>query len=193
MEINPTEKVWQKSECAVFCRSKDKYGQLSNMTFGYPLKVNGINFQGPEGLYQALKFPNHTDIQYEIAKQRSGMDAKKVAYRFSKEFVLNWDDIKMDAMAFTLSIKLLQHPIRFGNALYETENKPIVELSRRDGYWGAMPVKDNALVGRNVLGCLLTMLRDYCSEHNYYKAAGAMLEQTNLKDLYVANNLIVKQ
>ena len=40
-------------------------------------------------------------------------------------------------------------------------DKPIVEFSMRDSFWGAAPEWDGSetLVGRNVLGCLLTELR----------------------------------
>ena len=54
-------RTYRRSECAVFFRSRDQHGDLSNMTFGFPLSVNGVTFEGPEGLYQALKFPNLPD------------------------------------------------------------------------------------------------------------------------------------
>ena len=44
------------SELAPFMRSKDRYGRLSNMTGGFPLKVAGTPHSGPESLYQALNF-----------------------------------------------------------------------------------------------------------------------------------------
>ena len=51
-------KTYRKSEYAFFMRSRDRYGRLSNMTSGFPLEVNRLRFQGPEGLYQAMKFPH---------------------------------------------------------------------------------------------------------------------------------------
>ena len=159
MMIELSEGIWRKTECAHFMRSRERHGQLSNMTSGYPLIVNGLRFQGPEGLYQAMKFPGSPDAQRAIARQHSGMDAKKTAYALSHGFRRDWEEVKLDAMALTLAVKLIQHPERFGNALGETGDMDIVEMSNRDAWWGAKP-EGNILRGINVLGKLLTLLRD---------------------------------
>ena len=164
MQISLKSRTWDREECAVFLRSKERYGALSNMSFGYPLTVNGVTFQGPEGLYQALKFSSHPEVQREIAGVRSGMEAKKAAYAHKREFNRNWDDIKTDAMRFTLGAKLLQHPERFGDALKETAGLHVVEMSSRDPWWGAKPEGSRTLRGVNVLGQLLTQLRDALEE-----------------------------
>ena len=44
--------------------------------------------------------------------------------------------------------------------LLETGNRPIVEDSRKDDYWGAKTVGDEGLSGQNVLGRLLMELRE---------------------------------
>ena len=159
-KIEIHETTYLTNHVASFMRSRDRYGHLSNMTFGYPLTVNELVFQGPEGLYQALKFPNDPEIQQLIGTQRSGMDAKKTAY--TKTAIRpDWDEIKPEAMRFTLAVKLLQHPRRFSDALMETGTWPIVEMSQRDQYWGAKPKRTNTvLVGVNLLGKLLTQLRE---------------------------------
>ena len=150
---------YKKAECALFMRSRDQHGKLSNMTFGFPLEVNRMRFQGPEGLYQALKFPDDPRHQAEIARQRSGMEAKRVAYR-NPNVRPDWDEIRVEAMAYTLATKLLQHP-NFGKELIATGELPIVEMSRRDDFWGAKPTGGSAeLQGSNTLGQLLTLLRD---------------------------------
>ena len=76
-EIDRTPTVYQLQEVAPFRRSRERFGQLSNMTGGYRLEVNGMTFQSPEGLYQALKFPNDPGFQEKIAKTTSAMTAKK--------------------------------------------------------------------------------------------------------------------
>jgi hypothetical protein len=48
--------------------------------------------------------------------------------------------------------------------LLATGDGPIVEQSRRDAFWGAKPLDDDTLVGQNVLGRLLTELRDALRE-----------------------------
>jgi hypothetical protein len=64
-------------------------------------------------------------------------------------------------MRWCLRVKLAQNYEKFGHLLLSTENRPIVEQSRKDDYWGAKFVADSDqyLVGQNVLGRLLMELR----------------------------------
>jgi hypothetical protein len=55
---------------------------------------------------------------------------------------------------------LAQHWESFGRLLRSTGDGPIVEISRRDQFWGARPSGEGQLVGLNVLGRLLRKLRD---------------------------------
>ena len=178
--------TYVKNGSAAFQRSRDPFGDLSNMTFGFPIVVNGISFQGSEGLYQALKFPEEPEHQLRIARERSGMYAKKTAYT-NPRVRPDWEETKVDAMRYTLAEKLRQHPERFGRALAETAGMPIVEISRRDDYWGAKPSGDgNTLRGRNVLGRLLTELRDLLQDqHDIQAATLAYLKNTKLKPLII--------
>lgn len=163
-QIGLKPKDWPESQSATFMRTRDRHGDLSNMTHGFPITLNGVAVQGPEGLYQALKFPDHPEIQREIAAQQSGMAAKKTAYKYPKLLRPDWDEVKLDAMAITLALKLAQHPQRFGNALKRTGNLFIVECSYRDQWWGATPTRNGTLRGVNALGQLLTALRDLHAE-----------------------------
>ena len=177
---------------ACFMRSRERYGDLSNMTFGFGLEVNGIRFQSSEGLYQALKFPSDAPHQKRIAAERSGMEAKKTAYR-NPQVRPDWEDIKTDAMALTVAIKLLQHPERFGSALRETGGKTVVEKSYRDQFWGAKPSQDGkTLMGRNVLGELLTELRE-CLQGNgdVLKAVQEYLSGVNLDQLSINGRRVI--
>ena len=69
-------------------------------------------------------------------------------------------DIRVDIMAWCLHVKLAQHWTSFGHRLLASSDKPIVEISRKDAFWGAVPAETGELVGCNVLGKLLTALRD---------------------------------
>ena len=185
-------KTYRKEDCAHFMRSRDRYGKLSNMTFGFPLEVNGLRFQGPEGLYQALKFPQDQQHQALIAQQRSGMEAKRVAYS-NPNVRPDWDEIRVEAMAYTLSVKLLHHPGEFGTELLSSGKVPIVEMSRRDDFWGAKPTREgNPLVGANVLGQLLTELRDELRRNggDLRKTVPAYLHEARLNRLKVAGKPI---
>jgi ribA/ribD-fused uncharacterized protein len=188
MKTDENFTVYQQDRSAHFMRSRDLYGELSNMTSGFPIEIRELKFQGPEGLYQALKFPEDQAHQTRIAKQRSGMDAKRTAYT-NRKVRPDWDDIKVQAMRYTLAQKLCQHPRRFGFALISTMEQPIVELvseRRPDDYWGAKLQPDGkTLRGRNVLGKLLTELRDtlMSNECNLHPALQEYLEDTDLDQL----------
>ena len=159
MQINTGLTTYEARECAAFMRSRDMYGKLSNMTPGFPIRVNGLPFQSPEGLYQALKFPADPDLQRLIGSQPSGMGAKKSAYEGNPRPMDDWDSLRVQAMVFTIGVKLAQNHKRFGGALTETGQLFIVEKSYRDQFWGAKP-EGQTLVGANVLGQILTTARD---------------------------------
>jgi type I restriction enzyme S subunit len=64
-------------------------------------------------------------------------------------------------MRWCLHLKLSQNPVSFGRLLDSTGDRPIVEDSRKDAFWGAIPdATDTTLTGCNVLGQLLMELRD---------------------------------
>ena len=116
------------------------------------------------------------------------MDAKRTAYT-RRDTDPDWDSYRTGAMAYTLAIKLLQHPGRFGSALTNTGSLPIVERSSRDAWWGAMPQDDMTLTGRNVLGQLLTTLRDLLGqEQDPVRAAGRLLAMADTTRLTVAGS-----
>ena len=188
--IELKERTYRINECASFQRSREKHGDLSNMSFGFPINAGGLRFQGPEGLYQAMKYPDNPRAQRNIAGQRSGMDAKRTAYEYPNPRP-DWDEVRITAMAATLAMKLTSHPERFGKALKATGNLPIVELSTRDSFWGAKP-KGAELVGVNVLGKLLTELRKTLAEQdgNAEAAAEAFLKDVNTSRLSINGQLL---
>lgn len=65
-------------------------------------------------------------------------------------------------MLWTLELKLCCNGI-FKDALLATGNKPIVEASRKDDFWGCIP-DGGLLTGKNILGQLLSDLRSRIDE-----------------------------
>ena len=153
---------YRADECAVFYKTREQFGGLSNMAGGWPLRVQEVRVPSSEALYQACRFPDRPDVQELILAQSSPMSAKMVSkpYR-DEEGRADWEDIRVEVMAWCLNVKLAQHWGRFSELLLSTGDRPIVERSRRDDFWGAkMPPDDSGtLVGRNVLGRLLEELR----------------------------------
>ena len=116
------------------------------------------------------------------------MEAKKAAYATSSTMKPDWDQVRITAMAWTLSAKMQQHVLdRFGNALLDTGNAtPVVEMSHGDPFWGAKP-DGQTLTGVNSLGRLLNRLRDEYRSHGKDPEATAesFLEGLDLSTLTV--------
>lgn len=157
--IDQTRK-YHRSNSAVFLKTKDAFGGLSNMAGGFPLRVNRIRILTAEALYQACRFPHLPEAQRLIIEQRSPMTAKMKSKPHRKDSRPDWKTVRVKIMRWCLRVKLAQNWDSFSKLLLETGDRPIVEESRRDDFWGAKPVDEKTLVGMNVLGRLLMELRE---------------------------------
>lgn len=147
-------------EIAIFKKTHEEWGGYSNMASGYPLLVNNLNIRSSEALYQALKYTEHPDIQLKILEQSSPMTAKMVAKPFKELVRPDFEIIKIRIMKWCVYAKLLCNYEKFSKLLLESENKIIVEESRRDNFWGAKRTPDDKLIGVNVLGRILMEVRE---------------------------------
>lgn len=153
-------KKYNKNEVVTFLKTREAFGGLSNMAAGFPITLYGIRCRTSEHLYQALKFPEHPEIQLEILEVPSPMGAKMLAKRYRQLIRPDWEEIKFAVMAYCVRAKLKSNFQLFGDLLRSTGNADIVEISpKHDTYWGCVPVGE-LLVGNNYLGVLLTELRN---------------------------------
>jgi N-glycosidase YbiA len=148
-----------KNEVVSFYKTDEKYGLLSNMKGKQTLILNDILFYSSESIYQALRFPDKSDIQYSIAFEKSPIIAKRIARHYISKTRDDWEIVKNNIMRFCLRTKAMQSN-DFYDLLLTTDNIPIVELSKNDEYWGAKNVNDLEYRGQNVLGRLLMELRE---------------------------------
>ena len=153
-------RTYHRAESAVFLKTKEKHGGLSNMAGGFPLMVNGLPIRTSEALYQACRFPHLPDLQREIIAERSPMTAKMKGKPHRHNSRPDWDAVRVKIMRWCLQVKLAQNWDKFSELLLETGDMPIVEHSRRDDFWGAKPIDGETLVGTNALGRLLMELRE---------------------------------
>lgn len=152
-------RTYARTGSAVFCKTKGRYGGLSNMAGGFPLCVNGVRIRTAEALYQACRFPHRPEVQRLIIDQRSPMTAKEKSKPHRRDSRGDWARVRVAVMRWCLRVKLAQHWDAFGELLRSTDDLPIVELSRKDDFWGAKPVDECTLRGVNALGRLLMELR----------------------------------
>lgn len=160
------------NEVAVVYRTNDQFGGLSNMAAGFPLFVADTEIRTSEALYQACRFPNNTRVQKEILSQASPMTAKHKSRLHGSETRPDWDSIRHMVMRWCLRVKLAQHYDKFSELLLSTGEKPIVERSQKDDFWGAKLVSEkygNFLVGTNVLGRLLMEMRERLNSDRRYE------------------------
>lgn len=153
------EQTYNRQKAIIFQKTNDSFGGLSNMASGYTLLINNIKILTSEALYQACRFPHLPYIQHLIIEQKSPMAAKMVGKPYRKDSRKDWDEVRVIIMEWCLRVKFAQNWNTFGKLLKSTGDLPIVEESKRDGFWGAKPVDDNILFGANVLGGLLMKLR----------------------------------
>jgi predicted NAD-dependent protein-ADP-ribosyltransferase YbiA (DUF1768 family) len=160
---------YRRGRCVTFNKTRDAFGALSNMAPGFRLFVNGLEAATPEALYQALRFPRSPTAQRAILQHTNPMAAKMESKRYRARF--NRDDwleprVRVRAMLFCLRVKLAQYPQTFGGLLLDTGTRAIVEdIGARPAtadalFWGAREVASDHLCGTNMMGILLTVLRD---------------------------------
>jgi type I restriction enzyme, S subunit len=159
MTVLENERSYSRHDAVVFHKTREQWGELSNMASGFPLIVCGRVWPSAEALYQACRFPDLPDVQQLIAEQTSGMAAKMKSKPHRSATREDWPRIRVRVMRWVLRVKLAQHMNRFGRVLLATGDAPIVERSAKDRYWGAIESADGTLEGQNVLGRLLMELR----------------------------------
>ena len=141
-------------------KTKEAFGGLSNMAGGFPLQVNGLRILTSEALYQACRFPHLPEVQRLIIEQASPMTAKMKSKPYRRDSRSDWTQVRVKIMRWCLRVKLARNWGTFSELLLKTGNRPIVEQSRKDDFWGAKEMDERVLVGRNVLGRLLMELRE---------------------------------
>lgn len=154
-------RTYVPNESAVFLKTRERFGGLSNMAPGFPLVVNGVRIRTSEALYQSCRFPHMPEVQRMIIGERSPMTAKMRSKPYHRASRPDWDGVRVKIMRWCLRVKLAQNWATFGRLLLSTGDRPIVEKKvRRKDFWGATEQPDGTLVGMNVLGRLLMELRE---------------------------------
>lgn len=161
-------RTYSRKDSVVFLKTNEPFGGLSNMAGGYPIRVNGVRILTSEALYQVCRFPHLPDVQKMIISQISPMTAKMRSKPYRKDSRADWDHVRVRIMRWCLRMKLVNNWNTFSELLLRTGERPIVEESRKDDFWGAKVVDDGStLVGMNVLGRLLMELREQVKQQGH--------------------------
>lgn len=174
-------RTYDRPSSIVFLKTDEPFGGLSNMAGGFPLQVGGTRILTAEALYQACRFPHLPEVQRLIIEQKSPMTAKMKSKPHRKNSRPDWDWVRVNVMRWCLRVKLAQNWAKFSELLVKTGERPIVEESRRDDFWGAKPVDVQTLVGMNALGRLLMELREVVKSQG--RAAFRVVEPPDIPEL----------
>ena len=157
---NADRRIYLVEEIISFRKTAEEFGGLSNMAPGFPIWIAGVSLRTSEALYQACRFPHMPEVQRLIVSEKSPMTAKMRSKPYRKDSRMHWDEIRVPIMKWCLRVKLAQNWSTFGDLLLRTGDKPIVEDSRKDEFWGAIKDINGEFHGSNVLGRLLMELRE---------------------------------
>ena len=120
----------------------------------YQVEWKGLVWKTSEHAYQASKFLDEK-IKKEIFDSRSAYDSKMLSIKYKDKIRDGWYDMRLPIMEEIIREKLAQHP-HIKKKLLQTENRPIIEASKDDSFWGWGPNK----TGQNNHGKIWMKLRE---------------------------------
>ena len=150
---------YQEARCAVFFRTRERWGEFTNFHNGFPISYEDRVWPSSEALYQALRYPGDTEVQELIRMATTAKEAKLITYQHISKTRSDWDEVKVGLMEQVVRLKLDQHKNTFRILLSQTVDMPIVEKSYGDNFWGAIPDGSGYLNGMNKLGLIWMLLR----------------------------------
>jgi len=154
----PPVRTRARDDVASFCKTSEPLGGLAMMSRDHPYEDQGLKWKSSEAHFQAAKFPHNPDLQEQIRLADNGFEAKKIAWDNKDQVRPDWREINAHMLAY-VNTRKMDGSQSFRDQLASTQGRDIVELSVKDDFFGAKPVGDK-LVGRDLLGSVLTQLRD---------------------------------
>ena len=152
-----SNELWRFDECIVFGNGDPEWGWLSNFSPRYPFEYRGQKIKYLECMYQFMK---HLDFEPELAEEILACDNPKLAKKLGRSKLCSehWVNQRESRMRICLAQKFWTNP-KANRALLATGDRPIVEFSKYDDFWGAKHFDFKRLKGQNVLGKLLMEVR----------------------------------
>lgn len=172
-------KRYKKSKVDWFHKKTTPRWKLSNMAGQMPIywpleKIPENRWGSSEQLYQASKYsstvmcvpksnPDADPCVRNRIRARNDARGAKLTQKCAVEAGLvrsDWEskEVRLKAMLWVLELKLYWNPESFGEALRRA-NRPIVEISTKDDFWGCNPCSKGVLRGENHMGRLLMHVR----------------------------------
>ena len=157
-------RIYEREQCCGFRFTAAAWGELSNFfPLAVPIVAGPWSFRTSEAAYQACKFPAHPDVQQRIAEAPTAREAAAIGRTPGLGIDPGWNEQRVDVMRWVLRMKREANAAEIDAVLAATGERPIVEVSTRDPWWGARPLADR-YEGHNVLGRLWMELRQQLHE-----------------------------
>ena len=170
-------RVYARSEVCGFRFTAAEWGALSNFfPLTVPIAAGPWRLPTAEHVYQAAKFPARPDLQQRIAEAPTAREAAAIGRTPDVGIDPGWNARRVDVMRWVLRMKREANTGEIDTVLAATGDRPIVEVSTRDPWWGARPVPDR-YEGRNVLGRLWMELRQQLRSGDPAARSGAWLKR----------------
>ena len=174
--------TYNASDVCGFRFTRDEWGAFSNFApLAAPIAAGPWTFASSEHLYQAAKFGPSPDVQQQIANAPAARDAAALG-RSSEGMHPDWNAQRIDVMRWIIRVKHEANPAEIGALLTRTGDKPIVEISTKDSFWGAKP-QGSTLEGSNVLGRLWMELREQIRTNHPAAHSSAWTDRIDVGDL----------
>ena len=152
-------RIYAKDQVCEFRFQNADWSAFSNFQpLATPITAGPWMFCTSEALYQAAKFATRPDVQQRIAEALTAREAAAIGRTPSLGIDPDWNAQRVHVMRWVIRLKREANAAEIDGLLTATLDRPIVEVSTRDPWWGARPVADR-YEGRNVLGRLWMELR----------------------------------
>ena len=152
-------RIYRRDEVCPFRFTREIWGEFSNFApLAVPVDAGPWSFSTSEALYQAAKFGAAPDVQQRIAGAPTAREAAAIGRGTTAGLDPDWMAQRVNVMRWVLRMKREANAAAIDAALAATGERPIVEVSTRDPWWGARPAGDRYR-GANVLGRLWMELR----------------------------------
>lgn len=158
--------TYPADECAVFCKTHEEWGILSNMA-STPITIDGVEFKSAEHIFQMMKFRNPEYVVKAwngiTANNKKSSNIKMTAKSYEPNHRReDWGRMIVDALKYAIQQKYEQCET-FRQELERSKGKFIVEQqpnpNKKADTWSAK-LEGDKWVGSNLTGRLLMELRD---------------------------------
>ena len=168
-------RIYARDQVCPFRLVRAEWGAFSNFQpLAVPIAAGPWTFFTSEAIYQAGKFGTRPDVQQRIAEAPTPRQAAATGRTPGLGIDPDWNAQRVDVMRWVLRCKREANQAEIDAVLAATADRPIVEVSTRDPWWGARPAADR-YEGRNVLGRLWMELRQQLRDRDPASRSDAWL------------------